>query len=273
MKTKLLLIFVMCWGEKVFGQIEIRGNEIIVNADSKVKSFETNIEYEKGQKHYVIKSKNPKGNSISIKTDATLQDKLNTEEKNSTPKSNDEVEIGNITFGRNTELTITISADDDPKERIYIIKTKTNWSWTTTFGANAIFFSNRNKFISQEANDGTQQVAEVRDRKQMELMPTIMFTFMNNHNDFPFGVSGGLGVNFEEISVFSGISLGIGQNIILTGGVGVHKQTRPNSIYSVGQAIDSSVTIDNLNESQYRVNPFIGISFRLDKNPFGKKAE
>lgn len=107
----------------------------------------------------------------------------------------------------------------------------------------------------------------------MVLMPTIMFTFLNNHKSISPGFTGGLGVNFEEISVFTGLSLGIGQNIILTGGVGIHKQMRPNSEYYLGQTIDSSVTNENLNESQYRVNPFLGISFRLDKNPFGKKTE
>jgi hypothetical protein len=98
-----------------------------------------------------------------------------------------------------------------------------------------------------------------------------MFTFINNQRNFSPGFTGGLGFDFEELSVFAGGALGIGQNIILMAGIAVHKQNRPNTDYTVGQTIDSSVTSDNLNKMQYRVNPFVGISFRFDKNPFVAK--
>src|SRR5690606_6705615 len=82
---------------------------------------------------------------------------------------------GKLTFNRNTEYEITITASDDVK-KVYKIRTKTSSNWSTTFGANAIFFSNRNVFISQKNND-THTVAEIQDRKQMDVLPVIMFTF------------------------------------------------------------------------------------------------
>lgn len=60
---------------------------------------------------------------------------------------------------------------------------------------------------------------------------------------------------------------------MLTGGFAVNKQLRPNPNYSVGQVIDSTITNENLNVSQYRFNPFVGLTFRLNKNPFAKKEE
>lgn len=273
MKTKNLLLSLLCSG-LAFGQVTIKENEIMIDVDSNVKSFETVIEYLKkdpSKNKYNIIAPNPKGYSISLKKNATMQPVLQIDkaESNKDVKINKD-KIGEITFKRNTELTITITTTDkDPVEKVYKIKTQTDWRWTTTFGANAIFYTNRNKFISQ-TDSGLQKVTEVQSNKTMELMPTVMFNFMDYQNTFSYGFTGGLGINFEEIAVFVGPSIGIGQNIILTAGVSVHKQTVPNANYFVGQTIDSSVTNDNLNESQYRVNPFIGISFRLDKNPFKK---
>lgn len=273
MKTKILLLSLFCSG-LAFGQVTINENKIIIDVDSKVKSFETVIEYlkeEPDKNTYDIIAPNPKGYSISLKKNATMQPVLQIDktESGKDAKVNKD-KIGKITFKRNTELTITITTTDkNPVEKVYKIKTQTDWRWTTTFGANAIFYTNRNQFISQTDN-GLQKVTEIHSNKTMELMPTVMFNFMDYQDTISYGFTGGLGINFEEIAVFAGLSLGIGQNIILTGGVGVHKQTLPNTNYFVGQTIDSSVTNDNLNESQYRINPFIGISFRLDKNPFKK---
>lgn len=275
MKTKILLLLLLCSG-LAFGQVTIKEKEIIIDVDSNVKSFETVIEYVRDntdKNKYDIIAPNPKGYSISLKKNAAMQPVLQidkTELEKDIKVNKDK--IGEITFKRNTELTITITittTDKDPVEKVYKIKTQTDWRWTTTFGANAIFYTNRNQFISQTDN-GLQKVAEIQSNKIIELMPTVMFNFMDYQNTISYGFTAGLGINFEEIAVFAGLSLGIGQNIILTGGVGVHKQTLPNANYFVGQAIDSSVTNDNLNESQYRINPFIGISFRLDKNPFKK---
>lgn len=272
MKTKKIL-FSLLYSGLAFGQVTIKEKKIIINADSDAKSFETFIEYYKedsSKNKYDIFAINPEGYSISLKKDATMQPVLQIDKTQSMIEemSDKEYKIGEITFKRNTELTITINTTDkDPIERVYKVKTQTDWRWATTFGANAIFYTNRNKFISQ-IDDGLQKVTEIQSNKTMELMPTVMFNFMDYHDTISYGFTGGLGINFEEIAVFAGLSLGIGQNIILTGGVGVHKQTLPNTNYFVGQTIDSSVTNDNLNESQYRINPFIGISFRLDKNPF-----
>lgn len=208
---------------------------------------------------------------MSITKNATLQPPLNMGQKGLNQPIKYE---GTMVFNKNTEYIITITNKTGDDKKVYKLRTKTDWSWTTTFGANAIYFSNRNKYISHKNGDDNYSVAEIQDRKQMEVLPVVMFSFLNtSYRDFAGGFTGGLGINFEEIALFAGGSLGIGQNIMITGGVAVHKQVRPNSNYFVGQIIESSITSDNLNESQYRFNPFIGISFRLNNNPFAKKSE
>lgn len=273
MKTKLLIVLLMLITGASWGQVSIdqKNKTITIDASSKVKKYETLIE-ESGDYELIIS--NPDNNSISIMKDAVMQPAFSLD--TAIIKSTNEENIkppNTIKFRKNTEYTFTIYANDEPKERTYIIKTKSNWSWTTTFGANAIIYTNRNKFTTQKTSDNSYEIVQVQDKKQIDLLPTIMFTFMNKQDDVSPGFSGGLGINFQEISVFLGPSLGVGQNILITGGIALSRQYRPSTTYQTGQIVSEAISTENLNELQYRFNPFVGISFRFDKNPFGKKSE
>lgn len=277
MKNYLILLLLFGWVGVVWGQVNIDyGNYTIDITATPPINYESEIDY---------KNAKDTNGTIKFKYNIRIPEKFNlTITKNSVsqpilsvPQAFTPSPLvlfqGTMVFDRNTEYLVTITDANGDNKKVYKLRTKSDWSWTTTFGANAIFFTNRNKFISKVSSDNNLIVEEVQDKKQMEFMPAIMFTFMNSHKDVSFGFTGALGVNLEEIAVFTGVSIGVGQNIILTTGAAGHKQTRPKSDYYIGQVIESSTTSDNLNESQYRFNPFFGISFRIAKNPFGKKSE
>ena len=273
MKTYLLLkilAFAIFLPSVLFGQIRITSGyskAITIDLSVKIDSLETIVK--KGNYKLYIPSSQLK--SLVIRKEAIEYEPLKMDRGEEKAKSdsvnakNDDA-ITELTFKSNTQYILYIRVNGEDKVRKYTIESKSDWKWTTSFGANAAFLTSRSRFISSD-----NKVAENRDGKMMDLMPSIMFTFMNNQRNFSPGFTGGLGFNFEELSVFAGGALGIGQNIVLSAGVAVHKQNRPNTDYTVGQIIDSSVTSDNLNKMQYRVNPFVGISFRFDKNPFVAK--
>lgn len=266
MKTKLLLVPLLLITGMVWGQVKVDTENKIIDINATTKSV--NIIVDKGE--YILNIEGTK--SFSIKKGARYYDALSVD-KIGTKGAGITGSISSLKlkFGSNTEYTITaITNDTTPEEREYIIKSQSNWEWTTTLGANAVVFTNRSKFVSTE-NAEVHTVTEIQDRKSIELMPAIMFTFMNKQENFSFGYTGGIGFNFEELALFTGLSLGIGQNIVLTGGVTVHKQNRPNSDYYIGQVIENTITTDDLNQKQYRFNPFLGLSFRLDSNPFKSK--
>jgi hypothetical protein len=236
-----------------------------ITIDLSVEIDSLEILVEKGNYELYIPSSQLK--SLIIRKQAIKYESLKMQKKDSSNKLNGNSNvIEKLVFRSNTQYILYIGVTGNDKIRKYIIKSESDWKWTTSFGANAVFLTNRSRFTSLD-----NTVVQNKDGKMMELMPSIMFTFMNNQRNFSPGFTGGLGFNFEELSVFAGGALGIGQNIILTAGIAVHKQNRPNTDYVVGQAIDSSVTSDDLNKMQYRVNPFVGISFRFDKNPFVAK--
>ncbi|KMQ65820.1 hypothetical protein ACM46_08195 [Chryseobacterium angstadtii] len=281
MKTYLLLkifAFVIFTPIIFFAQIkvekaeEIVNNKIVINRsitiDLSVKIDSIEVPVEKGNYKLYIPSSQLKSLVIFKKAVEYEPLKTGTDKKDGIPESsslNNEA-VAELNFKSNTKYILHIGVTGEDKKRIYIIKSESDWKWTTSFGGNAVFHTNHSRFTSVD-----NVVVQNRDGKTMDLMPSIMFTFMNNQKNFSPGFTGGLGYNFEELSIFAGGALGIGQNIILSAGVAVHKQNRPNTDYTVGQSIDSSVTSDNLNKMQYRVNPFVGISFRFDKNPFVAK--
>lgn len=277
MKRSLLFVLLFTVSTSVFAQVTIDYLVFKIKIDATTPiNYESEIDFRKCRSKSSITFKYeieiPEDSNLAIARNATLQPLLRFDQE-----AVDSLKIatitkiytGEITFNRNTENTFTILKDENKYK--YKLKTKSVASWTTTFGANAVLSYDRSKFISAE-KDGVNVVKEKKDSQMLSLMPAIMFTFINNQKDFALGFTGGLGTNFEEIAVYSGLSLGIGQNIILTGGLAVNKQITPSSNYTIGQQIPSTITTDNLNESQYRVNPFIGISFRLEKNPFVAKA-
>lgn len=266
MRTKLLLIPLLLITGVVWGQV-INGENITIDASVSIENIESNVK--KGDyKLHITNMGNVK--AVNILKNATLAEPFNFDSSQKSTPSNSSDYMYDLNFDKNTTYTIKIFSKDDPKERTYVLKSQSNWSWTTTLGANAVVFTNRSKFVSTE-NAEVHTVTEIQDRKSIELMPAIMFTFMDNHKDISFGYTGGIGFNFEELALFTGLSLGIGQNIVLTGGVAVHKQNRPNSDYYIGQVIENTITTDDLNQKQYRFNPFLGLSFRLDSNPFKSK--
>lgn len=273
MKKKLFVFALCCISNVLLAQVTIdyETPTIRIDATSPI-NYDSEIDlnalkFDSKEFNYEITL--PVGYNLSIVRNATLQPVLETNTKKIDSFSTS-IFSGKISFQKNTENIFTVYKGEE--KFIYKFKTKSSRSWTTTFGANAVIFNNRTKYISSE-KDGINTVTEVNDNKKLDFLPAIMFTFINNQKDYPIGYTGGIGTNFEEITIFSGLSLGIGQNIILTGGFGVSKQMTPNNDYSPGQIIDSSIPNDSLNQSQYRINPFIGLSFRLDKNPFGKKTE
>lgn len=259
------------------GGVLIENKIITINVDSPVDNFETQLDWKCNKKDYKLELT---GNykSISIKRNTKFQDKLAMKkEDNKNNQDADNVSVKSaffsqmLKFGKNTEYVIKVVTEDDVT-KTYKFYTKSKWNWITTFGVNSTIFIDKRKFIPMQGNN-TLRVAEITNTKIMNVAPSIMFTFMDTHSDVDFGVTAGLGFDFENITAYTGVSLGIGHNIVITGGAVLNKQVLPNADFKVGQKIDAGISSETLNSDYYRFNPFIGVSFRFDKNPFVNKKK
>jgi hypothetical protein len=179
------------------------------------------------------------------------------------------IETELLNFKDNTRYTFLIKIEKNGviQNRSYVIKSQSTWSWSSTFGINSIFLLNNDTYKTL-SNDTQFQIIEDNGQDIIEYVPSIMFTFMDKSKNVSFGVSGGLGFDLEQISVFTGLSLGVGKNLIITGGVAFHNQESLDSKYSVNMTVDSALRFEDLHTRYYRFNPFISLSLRLDKSPF-----
>lgn len=263
------LLFVLLLSPTIsFSQVQIESKTKTITIDLDISLDSINVPVSKGEYELLTKLKTKSIEYFFVDKKLIEYPPLTDSLEVSNPKSN----ISGVTNSRiilrfydNTKYVVTVKLKDEEKFRKYILQSKSDWTWKTSFGANAVVLINTSKFVNVNG-----VVSDNTDRKRIDLMPSLMFTFMNFQQNFAFGFTAGLGTDFNKISIFTGASVGIGQNIIITAGTALHEQTRPDSDFNVGQKVDPSLANDKLNKEYYRVNPFIGITFNLNNNPFKK---
>ncbi len=185
--------------------------------------------------------------------------------------------IGSFPLSKGEEIKITIKATDTAgsiKTYIYVYQTEKRGEWRSTFGFNFVYLTNNNTYFSDPNGDNTFTINESNNKENFVYYPTLMFSWVsNNHIDkwknWKAGFSGGIGYDFKtSLSVFAGGSLIYNENITITAGLTFHNQKRLSSNYSENDIINENLTFDQLHTDYIRVNPFVSISFRLDRNPF-----
>ncbi|WP_318309267.1 hypothetical protein [Flagellimonas crocea] len=174
-----------------------------------------------------------------------------------------------LKFNDNTEYTFLFKIEKDGSEqtRKYIFKSQSDWDWSSTFGINAVFLLNSDTYKTI-ADGETFQIVGDQGQNIIDYVPSIMFSFMNLSKNWAFGPSAGLGFDLEQVSIFGGYSMMIGQNFVFTAGVAFHSQERLDSKYFINDTVDASLSFDELHEKYYRFNPFVSLSLKLDKKPF-----
>ncbi|MEM7086341.1 MAG: hypothetical protein AAF489_09175 [Bacteroidota bacterium] len=149
----------------------------------------------------------------------------------------------------------------------YTFKGIPKYQWHTTVGLAAITLLNRDTYKTV-ATDNAFQI--VQDGSQTIFNPVVLmqFTYINLETPTNLGVSGGIGFDFENISVFGGPSIYFGHNLILTAGLALNQQLRLDSKYEKNQIVSEAIDPSDLNTHYYRVNPFVSLTFALDNNLF-----
>jgi hypothetical protein len=82
---------------------------------------------------------------------------------------------------------------------------------------------------------------------------------------------GGLGFDMHNAVVFLGMSITYNENITIAAGAVAHRLRQLNGKYSEGGRILEDLDDEQLHEEVYRINPFIGLSFRFSDNPLSGK--
>ena len=164
-------------------------------------------------------------------------------------------------------------------EWVRIYKTPERGKWLTSYSFNFISqaFSKERLFFAKNIGMDSFQITGETNRKWMDFVPGITFTWLpaaGFKTDLAVGVSGGIGLDVDKPVVFVGCSFIYNQNLSLTIGAAAHQVKDLHGKYKEGDIIRENLSPDQLMIEPYRVNPFISLSLRFDKNPFalGKPA-
>ena len=193
-------------------------------------------------------------------------------EKNKTAKR--DTLLKPIRMMRGDVYNLTIYEYEDGKRTNtwnYILKAPKRGSWDVSYGyAFALNAFNKEGAYYLDQQDSTYIITESNRENFMDFIPSIFFTY--NHwpeNPWSWGVSAGLGINSEAPSVFLGGSLIIQRNLSLTVGLAAYKLKDLHSKYNSGDVLTEILEDDQLHQEYYTFNPFVTLSLRFDKSPFG----
>jgi len=169
-------------------------------------------------------------------------------------------------------LQVIIKKIGTQKEWTATFNTGSKGVWRTSYGfamvSNA--FSKAGKYYLDDSN----RITKENNRTKIEFIPGIFFNWFPSSralNSFSYGLSGGVGVNFNvEPVLFLGGSATYNHNISINIGLIGYNQSFLKGRYKEGEIINENNFDEEsgLHQRLFRINPFVGISFRFGENPF-----
>ena len=149
--------------------------------------------------------------------------------------------------------------------------TRGSWQISLGFGSPVLFDGHRQYVAQRDSSGKHYRIAERRSEELFELIPAVFFhwTPTESHlSDWSWSLTGGLGLDFDEAVIFLGGAVTFNQNITISVGGVAHQVERLNPRYEVGDAFPIELDTEQLHRTFYRVNPFVGVTFRLSSNIF-----
>ena len=186
--------------------------------------------------------------------------------------------LTNNVISQGEYLELIISRDGTNGEKVSWLFTfdagkKGQWVNSYGFSFATHLFSNEGAFyLAQQGNEFV--ITEEEDRKDLDFIPSIMFSYLfNNNKDFKWSPTGGLGIDSNKPTVFLGVSLFYQYNLSFTFGLVAHPQKQLAGRYKAGDILMELIEPEQLHQEPYKINPFFGLSFRFGKNPFQPEVE
>lgn len=190
-----------------------------------------------------------------------------------------------ITIGRDEVVTVKIDrvGTDGATVAVHTVRYEAlrepSGTWTTLFGFNFSRDHDRRYYTRAQTDSSGAvagyQIARYRDNGGYVLSPSIYFMYVPARQDWFLSGSGkyyhgpmaGLGFDQSNANVFLGYGFGWGDNVVVTLGGMVRKETRLSGKYREGETVGEPLG-DELVESTYAPSLYFGVAFRFGSNPF-----
>jgi hypothetical protein len=158
---------------------------------------------------------------------------------------------------------------------LLIVATAPIGEWHATYGFGApVYVNGQQRYSARQLGTANSYVIR-RDSptRWIEPVPAVFFSFMT-----PSGASAaagkvsftaGLAADLTNPSIFLGGSWTWHSNLQVAVGASLRQEPSLLGKYSVGDTVQTNLSFDQLTEKVYRVRPFIAVTLRFGKDPFG----
>jgi len=144
---------------------------------------------------------------------------------------------------------------------------KSNWQLSYGFAFPILFANDEEYFITKSDSIPTMfEIKKKKDNQYINFIPSIFIHWNPNNSDeleWTYSVTGGIGFDMEKPIVFAGGSAIYHDKLNFNFGLVIHKLKKLNGKYYSGELINEILDENQLHEEFYRINPFIGLSFRF----------
>jgi hypothetical protein len=169
--------------------------------------------------------------------------------------------------GQKLVVKITRPLDKDPEgaKFSYELSTGRRGTWQPSYGF-GVTPNNDRHFYSKDTGNDQFTITEKRDNGGVQPNAAVFYSWMPAkwENSFcNFGVTGGIGVDKNNLVLLFGGHMTFNQNIGLVGGIALHQETRLRGEYDAGQVVAENLTPDALEEKVNQTTWFLGITYRF----------
>lgn len=182
--------------------------------------------------------------------------------------------------GEELVVTVTRPAAKATATWEFVLTTGARGEWRTLYGVTFLPDRGRNYFADPVAGaSGKYVITQEHDQGGLKYLPSVLFAWMpasQRYGNFAYGLTAGLGADFTDLALLTGLAATYNENVTFTGGVAVHHVARLNGRYEEGDEITENLTPEQLRTNRFLPNVYIGVAFRFGSSPFdvlGKKKE
>ena len=176
-------------------------------------------------------------------------------------------------------LTITVKRPGGGPTWTVALPGRARGEWRTSYGFFFVPDRDERYFAKEEkvANQPSKFTVEKQQgREDFDFVPTILFNFVpatQLGKTWMHGWVAGLGYDLEKPFVLAGYSGVYNENIVFTGGVAFHRQSRLRGRYEQGDPLSEALEPEQLVEDTYGPNLYVGIGFRFGNDVHARRQE
>ncbi|MEP7197392.1 MAG: hypothetical protein ABI851_12800 [Saprospiraceae bacterium] len=270
------------------------GEEVIqLNLDEPINSQSIIIDPKKEYSLEILNLRSDWSYSISIGKEREIYSPFsikNQEIPKALIKQTKVYKLGKIKQGEIIKIVVIGSDSSSTKKWELILKSTPRGTWITTYGVNHVtnWFRASDYYYSEAVgNMYAIRKEDTSDQREnwLEIKPSITFRWFPNNKvlakidnssffqNFDLSIVGGLGIDFKDPNVLLGLGLSYNQNLSIDFGLTTNMVSTLKGKYYKDQIINVQISESDLVKKIIVVNPFINISFRLDKDIFKEAAE